>query len=116
MNRVLVGLEPKLRIFGTSCPWCNQQKGYLHHPGCPLESCPDCGGRLISCGCMVLEEVDRLHLILELAETLTPVEVECMMSQRPRSFEKSYTDLGLGMLIINVTEDLDTVPLPARGI
>lgn len=34
------------------CHDCNTPQGGKHHPGCDMESCPKCGGQLISCGCL----------------------------------------------------------------
>ena len=34
------------------CHDCNVAPGGYHHPGCDMESCPRCGGQLISCGCL----------------------------------------------------------------
>lgn len=33
------------------CNDCSVAMGEYHHPGCDLETCPKCGGQLISCGC-----------------------------------------------------------------
>ena len=34
------------------CGDCGCPAGTYHHPGCDMESCPKCGGQLISCGCL----------------------------------------------------------------
>lgn len=33
------------------CPDCNVAVGGYHHVGCDWETCPICGGQLISCDC-----------------------------------------------------------------
>lgn len=33
------------------CHDCNARFGQYHHPGCDMETCPVCGGQLLSCGC-----------------------------------------------------------------
>jgi len=38
------------------CHDCNCLPGEPHHPGCDCEDCPNCGGQLISCGCLDEEE------------------------------------------------------------
>lgn len=40
------------------CHDCNVAPGGFHHPGCDMESCPRCGGQLISCGCLAEEDDD----------------------------------------------------------
>jgi len=34
------------------CYDCNCKEGEIHHLGCDMESCPWCGGQLITCGCV----------------------------------------------------------------
>ena len=33
----------------TRCDSCNVMPGGLHHFGCDMERCPNCGGQLIAC-------------------------------------------------------------------
>jgi len=33
------------------CHDCGVTLGGVHHPGCRVEACPRCGGRLLSCNC-----------------------------------------------------------------
>jgi hypothetical protein len=34
------------------CSDCGVVAGSPHHPGCEVEECPKCNGRVISCGCL----------------------------------------------------------------
>ena len=40
------------------CHDCNCKEGEIHSLGCDMESCPFCGGQLISCGCVY----DKLNI------------------------------------------------------
>lgn len=46
----MMGIEP-----GERCHDCGALYGHPHHPGCDSETCPSCGGQMISCGCDITE-------------------------------------------------------------
>ena len=54
----LEGLQPiPCSLDGRErCHDCNVLAGQFHHPGCDNEECPQCGGQIISCGCLDEEE------------------------------------------------------------
>lgn len=35
------------------CHCCNVYDGGFHHPGCYMERCPKCGGKLAGCECFI---------------------------------------------------------------
>lgn len=48
----------RIRHGDETCRWnapnchdCGVPRSGLHHPGCDVEECPDCGMQLISCWC-----------------------------------------------------------------
>jgi len=38
------------------CHDCGAKKGHYHHPGCDVEECPECGGQLIGCECVLYDK------------------------------------------------------------
>lgn len=36
----------------TRCGDCGARAGFYHHPGCDMETCPECGGQLLGCECV----------------------------------------------------------------
>lgn len=71
MSRIPFGAEAKLEIMAVQCPGCNVSRGQFHQYGCPLESCPQCGGRLRQCTCKALSIVDGFRLTGAIAKSLT---------------------------------------------
>ena len=50
------------------CHDCGVTELRYHHPGCDMETCPECGGQLISCNCDVEEE--NIKIPFEVLEKL----------------------------------------------
>lgn len=40
------------------CGDCGVQKGQFHAIGCDIEQCPRCGGQVIMCGCVDLDDLN----------------------------------------------------------
>jgi len=63
-ERIAYGGETRWQQGGDSsyalipCHDCAAVKGQLHVPGCDVESCPRCGGQMISCGCPITSPDD----------------------------------------------------------
>lgn len=38
------------------CGDCGVARGGVHHHGCDMEQCPNCGGQMIACGCWFDED------------------------------------------------------------
>ena len=55
--------------FSGRCGDCGCKPGGYHHPGCDIETCPNCGGQIISCGCVysVDTELSRQQVLAEIA-------------------------------------------------
>jgi len=70
MNRILFGHETRLEILAATCPGCGAQRGSYHEYGCPLETCPQCGGRLLKCRCKALGIYECLQIARAVAATL----------------------------------------------
>ena len=51
-----------------NCHDCGVPNGGLHHPGCDMERCADCGGQQISCDCNYKPPSIKKGLILRVLE------------------------------------------------
>jgi Zn-finger nucleic acid-binding protein len=71
MKRIAFGCETKMQVIASHCPGCGAAHGALHAYGCPLESCPECGGRLLECTCIALDVIDQMKLTKTIAQKLT---------------------------------------------
>lgn len=69
---VRVGDDAEFRQWDDGrCHGCNQETGEPHVPGCDSETCPRCGGQMMSCNCEheerpYMEEIDVRLLIKRL--------------------------------------------------
>ena len=55
---IAFGDESTARL-AERCPGCGVEPRGYHHPFCPNEECPHCGGRLMHCGCLDTDCVSR---------------------------------------------------------
>lgn len=106
MRRVPFGKETKMEILADSCPGCNVYRRQFHEYGCPLESCPKCGGRLLKCSCMVLSIVDEMRITKAVAATFSRDQV-LSMSDNSKTLDKNYTEKGgFTWIIINASPQM----------
>jgi len=91
MNRISFGQEAKLEILQSNCPGCDVERGQYHEYGCPLESCPECGSRLLECSCQVLSIPDEFRLTRAVAETMTREQV-LNMAEESKHLDRTYEE------------------------
>jgi hypothetical protein len=46
-----MGQRPEWTVHAEGCRDCGTPSGGLHHPGCDVEDCPNCGMQAIACDC-----------------------------------------------------------------
>ena len=90
MERIPFGSEQKIEFLAPVCPSCNAERGELHQYGCLLESCPQCGGRLLQCSCLALSLVDEFRLTHAVSKNLTREKV-LQMADKETRLDRSYT-------------------------
>jgi hypothetical protein len=51
VTKVEIGgkIYDRIRSTAENCHDCGCKAGGYHHAGCDMETCPECGGQLISC-------------------------------------------------------------------
>ena len=102
MERIVFGNERKLQIAASQCPGCGVAQGALHAYGCPLESCPKCGGRLIECACKALDLIDAMQTARAIAKTITDqAEVHRAIEQGSRHLNRTYYEEGVMLWIVD---------------
>lgn len=108
MDRVAFGNETKMLIVAARCPGCSADHGELHAYGCPLESCPQCGGRLLECTCKVLKPRDELRIIRAVSEHITGrAEVDRAMENGSQLLDRTYYEDGVMLWIMGYHIDRD---------
>lgn len=90
--------EP-LQIDENICPACHAVTGELHEFGCPVETCPWCGGQLIHCPCrferLEIESLNSEADLLRLEELLNERgRIPYSPEQRP-----GFLDEGMGVVL-----------------
>lgn len=105
-QRVPFGQETRLAILSSICPGCDAKSGCYHDYGCPLESCPECGGRLLKCSCKALDIVDGMRVANAVAKTITDkAEIHRVLNYGSKHLDATYYEEGvLSWIIQDVTE------------
>jgi hypothetical protein len=102
MERIAFGNETKLQIIASTCPGCGVSHGSLHVYGCPVESCPKCGGRLIECTCKALDLIDAIETAKAIAKTITDrAEVHRAIDKGSRHLNRTYYEEGVMLWIVD---------------
>ncbi len=106
LSRVPFGKEERLEIITQYCPGCSARHGSYHNYGCPLESCPECGNRLLKCSCIALSIIDELNLTKAISKTLTRQQV-LTMAENSKQLDKNYMEKGaFGWILDNMSPEL----------
>ena len=101
MKRIIFGEEVKMQIFASKCPGCDVSHGSWHSYGCPLESCPQCGSRLIHCSCKALDMLDGIHTAEAISESITDkAEIHRAIKNGSEGLTQSYYEEGVLLWIV----------------
>jgi hypothetical protein len=67
-DRIPYGQGHSVPIDGMPdlCHDCGVEKGGYHHPGCDMETCPRCGGQIIYCNCIDLDDEATRRMAAEI--------------------------------------------------
>ena len=101
-QRVPFGSETRCEIIAVSCPGCNARRGHYHEYGCPLETCPECGGRLLQCGCKALGIIDSMNLARAVADSIADkAEIHRALEHGSKHLDRTYFEEGVMSWIIS---------------
>ncbi|EKD33697.1 MAG: hypothetical protein ACD_75C02623G0003 [uncultured bacterium] len=101
MKRIPFGQEIKMQIVASQCPGCNTSHGHLHEYGCPVESCPKCGGMLLKCTCKALDIIDGMKIARAIADGITDKkEIHRALAQGSKHLDQSYYEEGVMLWIM----------------
>ena len=102
MKRVLFGNERRLEIIANRCPDCNVARGQEHEYGCVLETCPQCGGRLLHCTCKALSIIDGLRISRAISSGITDkAEIHRALEHGSAHLDRTYYEEGVMMWIMD---------------
>lgn len=101
MERVAFGSEKNFYVIGETCPGCNVKAGHNHTPGCPVERCPKCGGKLLQCTCLALSFADEWLIAEAIGKNLTRENVHQIIDSGSKSLDKTYTEIGAFRFIMS---------------
>ncbi len=101
-TRILFGKERSFETLSNTCPECNTSRGHYHKYGCPLESCPKCHARLLTCTCKVLGVVDSMKMAKAVSTDITDkVEVHRALDNGSEHLDSTYYEEGVLLWIMD---------------
>ncbi|MDR3629357.1 MAG: hypothetical protein P4L42_03385 [Desulfocapsaceae bacterium] len=101
MERIKFGSETKMTILADNCPGCNAYRGQLHQYACVVESCPQCGSRLLRCTCKALSMAESLKITKAVADGITDrSEIRRTSDTGSEHLDASYYEEGVMLWII----------------
>lgn len=102
MERVKFGSETRFEIVAVHCPSCRTPHQQYHEYGCVLESCPRCGGRLLTCSCKALGIIDSMKTARAVANSITDkADIHLVLESGSKLLNQTYYEEGCMLWIID---------------
>ncbi|WP_163337923.1 hypothetical protein [Desulfopila sp. IMCC35008] len=100
MPRCPYGNESYPDQICSTCPNCKVKAGELHKPGCPLESCPLCGQKILTCSCKALSIADGIATAGAVSKRISRQEVHQAL-QHSEKLDRTYHEEGCLHFIVD---------------